>query len=225
MVRKPSVYPRSTINDIMVGKPKAAARYHGYEARFAEWAMSQGWDVTKRGWPDFICRRDGALMAVEVKGGMDDLSPEQIDTLNNLSAAGLPTYVYYDGLGLKRWRGRVPESVANLKVEISELYELIRRITQVRDGIIPGLDLPKSPDWTVQDEVSIINDWCRDKHSGHLRAGTQMTSCGWVYYLHEQEGESFSAMVPMIGGTVEHMQNIHRKAAAVVSAAKRAAAA
>ena len=199
--------------------------YRGYEALFAEWATANGWDVTKRGWPDFICRRDGALMAVEVKGGADELSPEQIDTLDNLSAAGLPTFVYHHGLGLKRWRGSKPESVANLKLEISELQELIRRIVQVRDGMVPGIDLPSVPDWTLQDEVDVVNGWCAAKHGAHKRIGTRMTSCGWVYYLHKQEGESFDAMVPMVGGTVEHLRNLYRKAEGVVESARQSAAA
>ena len=225
MVRKPSVYPKSRLKDVMIGRPKSEPRYIGYEARFAEWATSQGWDVTKRGWPDFICRRDGALMAVEVKGGADELSPEQIDTLDDLSAAGLPTYVYHDGLGLKRWRRSKRDSVGNLKAEISELHELIRRIIQVRDGMVPGLDLPQVPDWTIQNEVDVVNGWCAEKHAGHKKIGTRMTGCGWVYYLHKQEGEPFDAIVPMVGGTVEHLRNLYRKAEGVVAAAMRSAAA
>ena len=37
------------------------------EAEFAAWATSQGWSATKRAWPDFICRRNGEVMCVEVK--------------------------------------------------------------------------------------------------------------------------------------------------------------
>lgn len=199
--------------------------FRGYEAAFAEWAESNGWDVTKRGWPDFICRRDGATMAVEVKGGNDDLKPEQIDTLNDLSAAGIPTFVYHHGLGLKRWRGRKPESVANLKLEISELQELIRRIIQVRDGMAPGLDLEQPPDWSLQDEVEVVNDWCGEKHGAHKRIGTRMTSCGWVYYLHKQEGESFEAMTAMVGGTAQQLRDLYRKAERIVESARQSAAA
>jgi len=37
------------------------------ERKFSEVARNQGWKITKRGWPDFICFRDGEVMFVEVK--------------------------------------------------------------------------------------------------------------------------------------------------------------
>ncbi len=33
----------------------------------AEELIAQGWEVTKRGWADFICFNNGTLMLVEVK--------------------------------------------------------------------------------------------------------------------------------------------------------------
>jgi hypothetical protein len=47
------------------------------ELLFVEWAEKQGWQVTKRGWPDFICRRGAELMCVEVEDGSDYLSAWQ----------------------------------------------------------------------------------------------------------------------------------------------------
>jgi len=38
------------------------------EREFAETAEKNGWRVTKRGYPDFICYRGDDLMLVEVKG-------------------------------------------------------------------------------------------------------------------------------------------------------------
>ena len=37
------------------------------EQQCFEELTSQGWEVTKRGWPDFICFNNGSLMLVEVK--------------------------------------------------------------------------------------------------------------------------------------------------------------
>lgn len=37
------------------------------ERAFVQVALSKGWDVTKRGWPDFICFRGKELILVEVK--------------------------------------------------------------------------------------------------------------------------------------------------------------
>lgn len=229
MVRKSRLLPadRAAIRERRTRLPSdSPARYQGYEAVFAEWATSLGWDVTKRGWPDFICRRDGALMAVEVKGGNDDLSPEQIDVLNDLAAAGLPTYVYHHELGLRRWPGRKTDSPASLREEIGRLHELIRRVVQERDEMIPGVARLRPPEWDFQAELDIVIDWCRAKHRSHNRYGTRMTTCSWVYFFHEQEHKTFEEIVVLMGeGQVAHIRNLHRKARLAVEAAKRSAAA
>jgi hypothetical protein len=62
------------------------------ELLFAEWAEQQGWQVTKRGWPDFICRRGTELMCVEVKDGSDHLSAYQEQTATDLAARGIPVF-------------------------------------------------------------------------------------------------------------------------------------
>jgi hypothetical protein len=59
---------------------------------FTEWAQARGWWVTKRGWPDFICRRDGELMCVEVKDGADTFSEYQRLTVVDLAARGVPVF-------------------------------------------------------------------------------------------------------------------------------------
>jgi hypothetical protein len=62
------------------------------EAEFALWAEARGWSVTKRGWPDFICRRGGELMCVEVKANPDVLSEPQRQTARDLTVRGVPVY-------------------------------------------------------------------------------------------------------------------------------------
>lgn len=37
------------------------------EGLFWDEATKAGWVLTKQGWPDFICRRDGEVVLVEVK--------------------------------------------------------------------------------------------------------------------------------------------------------------
>ena len=64
------------------------------EDSFARWAASRGWQVTKRGWPDFICRRDREFMAVEVKDS-DTLSPYQRAAAIDLTARGVPVYIWH----------------------------------------------------------------------------------------------------------------------------------
>jgi hypothetical protein len=201
-------------------------RYLGYEALFAEWAESQGWTVTKRGWPDFICRRNGEVMAVEVKGGADDISPEQGDTLDNLSAAGVPTYVYHHGLGLKRWRGRKTESVAELQHEIGRLHRLIGDIVQAREQMVPGIHRPPSPEWNREDELNVVIAWCRSNHEGHDRPGTRMTLCSWIYFLRRDQRQTWEDIVSMIGeGFPLQIKAMYRKASRAVEKTRAAAAA
>jgi hypothetical protein len=37
------------------------------EEAFRRQAVDSGWTVSKRGWPDFICERDGKIVIVEIK--------------------------------------------------------------------------------------------------------------------------------------------------------------
>lgn len=62
------------------------------ERQFAAWAIEQGWSITKRGWPDFICRRGQEMMCVEVKSGSDHLSHAQQATASDLAAHGIPCF-------------------------------------------------------------------------------------------------------------------------------------
>lgn len=196
------------------------------EQRFADWAESQGWDVTKRGWPDFICRRDGAIMAVEVKAGLDVIRPEQIDVLDDLSANGIPTYVYHDGMGLKRWRARKVESVASLKLEIGQLHELIRKVVQARDEMLPGIHPLVSPEWNLQDELDVVIRWCNERHVDHARAGTRMTHCSWIYFLRKQERQEWEDIATMVGEPLPlKVKAIQRSACRVVEKARSTAAA
>jgi hypothetical protein len=63
------------------------------EAQFARWAQGEGWKVTKRGWPDFICRRGSERMAVEVKHH-DTLSEPQRAAIIDLSAGPVPCFIW-----------------------------------------------------------------------------------------------------------------------------------
>lgn len=65
------------------------------EVEFECWAVAQGWHVTKRGWPDFICRRlPDEIMCVEVKY-TDGLSVYQRETAVDLAVRGIPAYVWH----------------------------------------------------------------------------------------------------------------------------------
>ena len=74
-------------------------RKNDAERTFEERAISEGWRVTKKGWPDFLCRKDGRVIAVEVKrlspktGRRQALRREQLHTLEWLQGLGAEVYV------------------------------------------------------------------------------------------------------------------------------------
>lgn len=37
------------------------------EGQFYDLMVGRGWEVTKRGWPDFLCFKEGELVCIEVK--------------------------------------------------------------------------------------------------------------------------------------------------------------
>lgn len=79
------------------------------EAQFAQWATGEGWQVTKRGWPDFICRRGSERMAVEVKH-TDGLSLEQRSAITDLSAGPLPVFIWRPPSPRRPERGQLEEA-------------------------------------------------------------------------------------------------------------------
>jgi hypothetical protein len=63
------------------------------ERLFREEAAKAGWAVSKRGWPDFILRRGGEVVFVEVKArAAKSLKPEQMEIAEMLAGAGFKVY-------------------------------------------------------------------------------------------------------------------------------------
>lgn len=61
------------------------------ENQFARRIIKEGWTITKRGWPDFLCERDGELLLVEVKPGRSSqLKKEQLRVARALKRYGVP---------------------------------------------------------------------------------------------------------------------------------------
>jgi Holliday junction resolvase len=53
----------------------------------------KGWDITKRGWPDFICFKDDKIVVIEVKRKKGyKLKKRQYQALKALSNAGIKSY-------------------------------------------------------------------------------------------------------------------------------------
>lgn len=73
------------------------------EAEFFQVATEHGWEVSKRGWPDFFCVRDGKVMVVEVKPTADhQLKESQRGVMEALAGAGIECYVWRPELGFER---------------------------------------------------------------------------------------------------------------------------
>jgi len=71
------------------------------EAAFEQRMQSQGWTVTKRGWPDFICYKNGEVCLVEVKGHGRRLKANQRQVMHLLMSYGVPCYHYDERMGLR----------------------------------------------------------------------------------------------------------------------------
>ena len=88
-------------------------RVNDAEDRFEKLARSNGWGVTKRGWPDFMCTLpDGELIAVEVKPRvksktrMKQLASDQVTCMDFLTAHGIRCFVS-DGVTLEPYEPTV----------------------------------------------------------------------------------------------------------------------
>lgn len=75
------------------------------ERAFFEAARAKGWEVCKRGWPDFFCVRGEEIAVVEVKPRGDrELKAEQSTVLRALARYGVPCYRWSPDRGFERIR-------------------------------------------------------------------------------------------------------------------------
>jgi len=64
---------------------------------------SKGYRVTKRGWPDLFCMKDGKMVAVEVKPAKyAHLKSSQVDVMSALASAGIECYKWSPDTGFSR---------------------------------------------------------------------------------------------------------------------------
>jgi hypothetical protein len=83
-------------NGISFKKPKNSA-----EADCFDEMRSDGWTVTKRGWPDFFCMRNGELCVVEVKPrGSTPMKKNQSIIMEKLKEHGIQCFRYDPDDGL-----------------------------------------------------------------------------------------------------------------------------
>lgn len=73
------------------------------EGQLFDELTEQGWEVFKRGWPDYICRRGDEVMVVEVKPGPGtSLKRDQEWVMQLLASHGLKVYVWNPKTGARR---------------------------------------------------------------------------------------------------------------------------
>ena len=88
-------------------------------------AKTAGWQVARRGWPDFICWKDNQAVCVEVKNSKDDkLSEAQATVMELLANLGVKCYRWDPDNGFARIRA-ARNSSAHIKAAGST--ETLRR--------------------------------------------------------------------------------------------------
>ena len=57
---------------------------------------TEGWQTTTsiKGWPDLLAWKPGRIVAIELKSDTGRATPEQLDVLASLSAAGVETFIW-----------------------------------------------------------------------------------------------------------------------------------
>ncbi len=108
---------------IKEGRPQNA-----HEAMLYDIMVKAGWHITKRGWPDFLCRKEGRLVAVEVKSKRTHkLKEEQKAVMLLLKSQGIECY---------RWTPAgfepVTEVMDSIETEVSRRVLIPRRASKRR---------------------------------------------------------------------------------------------
>jgi len=72
-------------------------------------AKQDGWEVLRKGWPDFLIYKQGRIAFVEVKPeGEPWLKEQQKIMLSILTEHGLPCYIWTRKSGFKKFKINVP---------------------------------------------------------------------------------------------------------------------
>jgi len=107
------------------------------ERQFNEWAESQGWKCSGRGWPDYlVLDEEDHPFCVEVKEtDQVRLSPSQQRVMRILERMGIPCYRWSPDAGLQRWSHVAPPMVKPYRVAPSR-RALAARVVAERTRIV-----------------------------------------------------------------------------------------
>jgi hypothetical protein len=79
------------------------------EKQFYEMAKSEGYEVIRGGWPDFLLLKDGVVSTVEVKRAASEaLGSDQVLMNSALSGMGISCLRWSPSSGLSQWDVRPP---------------------------------------------------------------------------------------------------------------------
>ena len=77
------------------------------EEKFRAAAQHNGWELSKRVWPDFLCVKNGEIIVVEVKPTRDGQPKlEQLIVLEWFAAHGIKAFMWNPETGFRRVRPR-----------------------------------------------------------------------------------------------------------------------
>jgi hypothetical protein len=88
------------------------------EEKFKDLAKDSHWEVTKLGWPDFFCWKDGRIVIVEVKPdhGDSELKRTQRIILTALASFGIPCFRWSPQRGFTKVRGNPDQFIRQVKI-------------------------------------------------------------------------------------------------------------
>ena len=86
------------------------------EQSFEDEMRANGWETTKRGWPDFLAFKDNRVIFVEVKPtASQPLKPSQFKVFQLLAGAGFECYRYSPDMGLKPYKVGQPRQIPTIR--------------------------------------------------------------------------------------------------------------
>ena len=119
-------------------KKSINARVNDAEAHFEEEMLGNGWAVSKRGWPDFICYRGDEVIFVEVKHRENcSLSKPQRTVMEILRKHGLKCFRWDTRLGFTTLEGEPIQDIGfkhTIPLEKETLSDFMLRMRREKDG-------------------------------------------------------------------------------------------
>ena len=107
-------------------------RGNAAEMQFKREMLATGWEVTKRGWPDYLAFKDEAVMFVEVKpNASQPLKDSQFKIFELLASHGFECYRYDPITGLNPYKPGQPRRIAGMNHDGRAIVHARRRSKKI----------------------------------------------------------------------------------------------